>query len=577
MLTSLRPLPNLTRVPVPEPAAPPAESSSRLSIPLTRRGWPELVALAFIHRLVIALWTTTIATDCTRYLPSAESFRQGRYWEGLDTDLHPLYPLLTGLLARVTGDVDLSGVVVALTAGALVPIPLFLLVKKLWNERVAWFAGFLYALQPILALDTSEAYPTSLFLLTFFSAAACGVHAVSTPRWYLYPLAGVFAALSYLTRTEGIHAVVFLGLGTAWVLGAVLLRKWRGMPLESAPRDRLKFAGGILSAVILFFLVCLPYLAFVREKLGRWALTTKGGQTLLDKALKEENDDDDENRSVQRPPTGAEAVARHESVGRYVGKKYAKALFGPLIPFYVLGFFCVRRQEGRWRRIAPLLLMSLVALVPPLLLLALAPNHLPSHRYMVLSGMLLLPWAAAAALTLGDLLTAPGRTVFLRTWGWGLVLAIFLILLPIKSLGPRRAAERTYLEAGSWLREQDLRPPRVLVSTDAKLAYYGRCANAQVPSQWTDPDNPPPALKLRGDYAKGLDPETALEWARRARREFDRTGGSLLALDQKAVDRFFGAEYLKQLEAVGFRLKKKISPESGEKALTIWLFALETP
>lgn len=555
------------------PAAPPADAAPRrLPIALTRRGWPELVLLALIHRLAIAAWTSSIATDCVRYLPAAEAFRDGRIRDALNSELHPLYPLLSGLIARLTGDVDSASVIVAVVSGALVPLPLYLLVKKLWNERVAWITGFLYALHPILALDTSEAYPTSLFVLLFWSTAACGVSAVLSPRWYLYPLSGALAALCYLTRTEGIHAAVFLALGAAWIIGVVVLKKLRGQAIEAVPGARVRFIAGILAAAVTFVLVCLPYLGFVREKLGRWGFTLKGGQTLLDKTLAE--NEDEAARTAAPTPTASDAIAKHSSVGRYMGKKISKALFGPLIPFYVLGFFCIRRQGGDWCRLGPLPIMSLVAFLPAVMLLALSPNHMPSHRYLLLSGMLLLPWAAAGLLTLGDLLSGPRRPPFLQRWGWPLVLGLLLILLPVKSLGPRRSPESTFPTAGSWLREQTLLPARVLVSSDPKLAYYGRCTHVPLPSQWTDRNNPPPVLRLRGDYAKGLDRETALEWAKRARREFDRAGGALLAVEQKSVEHFFGTEYLKQLEAVGFRQKKVIS---GEKALTIWFFVVDPP
>lgn len=573
MLTSPRSPPNLIAVSVLESHASPAPPVSRLPIPLTRRGWPELVVLAFIHRLVIAAWTSSIGADSVAYLPAAELFREGRFSDGLDSGLHPLYPLLTGLVSLLTGSVEVSAVLVAVVTGALVPLPLFLFVKQLWNERVAWFTGFLYALQPILALDTSEAYPTSLFLLLFFCAAACGVHAVTSPRWSLYPLAGAIAALCYLTRTEGIHAAVFLGLGTAWIVAGVVLRKIRGAAPETTRRERLRFVAGVLAGGATFILVCLPYLGYVSQKLGRVGFTLKGGQTLLDKALGEQDSEEE----AKPRPTAAEAIAKHTSVWRYMGKKVSKALFWPLIPFYLIGFFCVRRQGGDWRRLVPIPIMSLLAFVPALLLLTLTPNHMPSHRYMVLSGMLLLPWAAAAALSLGDWMTGDRRPPFLRRWGWALLLAFFLLLLPLKSVRPRRPYESTLPVAGAWLREQSLGPNRILVTSHPKLAYYGRCVQVPLPSIWTDYDNPPPVLRLRGDYSKGLDSETALEWARQARREFDRSGGALLALDQTAVDHFFGVEYLKQLEVVGFRQKKVISPEPGEKAMTVWFFAVEHP
>lgn len=566
MLTSLRTLPNLTRVPVPDSSARPA---GRLSIPLTRRGWPELVLLALIHRAIIAAWTCSVGADSVRYLPAAELYQDGRYREGLETILHPLYPLLSGLLARLTGSVELSAVLVAVGAAALVPLPLYLLVKNLWNERVAWVAGFLYALHPTLASDTSEAYPTALFLLLFFSSAACAVHAVTTPRWYLFPLAGALASLCYLTRTEGVHAALFAGGSMVWFSLWAALKKRN--PPDGGPRSRegLRHAAGILTCGIVFILVALPYLGFVREKLGRWGFTLKGGQTLLDKAISVE--DVEEDPAPAAAGTAADAIGSHSSVWRYMGKKASRALFGPLIPFFLLGFFCVRRQGGEGRRLLPLGAMALIAFIPPLLLLTLTPNHKPDHRYMLLSGMLLLPWAGAAILTIGDHLTADRRPPLLREWGWAAILAFFLVLLPIKSLGPRRASERTLVAAGAWLREQPLGEKRILVSSNPKLSYYGRCVHVVLPSPRQDAYAPPPGRD------GGPDAEKLLEWSRRARKEFDRTDGSLLAVDEKVLKDYFGPGYLKQLEAVGFRSKKTVSPEPGEKAITVWFFAVDPP
>ncbi|MBI3858477.1 MAG: glycosyltransferase family 39 protein [Planctomycetes bacterium] len=548
----------------------PGPDTPRPFFPLTRLGWPELVLLAFIHRLVIALWTSTIAPDCVVYHPIARLYRDGQFHKAVDTDLHPLFPLLTGLLSHVTGSVDSAAVALSVAASSLVALPLVLLLRKAWNERIAWATGFLYALQPVLALDTSEGLPTGLFLCLFFASLACGTFAVSGGRWVLYPLAGLLAGLCYLTRTEGVFAIFFLLIGAA----AAVIQSFRRPNPEAptgAPSGRVRCIVGILAGVIALGVVTFPYLLFIREKSGRWGLTLKGGQKILDKAMGVARED-------AEPDTGgyksaAEAISDRGSLGRYLGKKFTRALFGPLVPFYVLGFLCTGRQGGRWKRLFPLPLMALVSLVPSLLLLMLEAKHMPSHRYMLLCGLLLLPWAAAAVLTLGDLLSGFVRTER-RRWVMPALLLLLLLLLPLKSVGPRRPEEATYKEAGRWLAAQTLEPSRTLVASDAKIAYYGECRFVELPSIWSDLSKPPPPPSKTAP-AKGLDAPAALDWARQARDEFLRSGAALLVVDQRQVEHFFGAEYLTQLGAVGFRERNVVRGDPREKSWTVWIYSFE--
>lgn len=557
----------------PPPPDPRQESPLRPFIPLTRHGWPELVALAFALRLAIALWTATIAPDCVVYLPSAEFFRQGMVERGLEAGLHPLYPLMSGLLGRLTHDVELSSVIVSVAAGSLIPLPFFLFIRMLWNERVAWVAGFLCALQPVLALDTTEAYPTGLFMVLFFAAMACGIRAWTSGRWFLYPVAGVLSALAYLTRTEGIHAAVFLGLGAAGAFGASFFKK----PADPAApttgpspaRRRLLLVAGAFAGVVAFGVVSYPYLSYMHHRTGRWTLTLKTGQLLMNKAVGVEEE------GAREIPSAADAISEHESLPRYLGKKITKALFGPLVPFYIAGLFCLKRQEGRWRNVGLLLIMALLAFVPTLLLLALSPNHKPSHRYMLLSGVLLLPLAAAGVLSLADFLSGLKAMPFLRRTALPGLLLAMLIALPLKCLGPIRPEEATYKDAGRWLKDQALVPSRTVLCAESKICYYGRCEQVVLPSQWSDLNKPPPELHLRKTPLKGLESAEALDWAKKAREEFVLSHAALLVVDQRSVDHFFGPEYLKQLETVGFREKTVISRDPREKCWTIWIYSLE--
>lgn len=574
VLTSPRGPPNLPQV-----AAPPtAESTARPWIPITRWGWPELVGLAFAHRIALQLWTTSIAVDSVSYLQDARAVRAGDWMQSVTGGLHPLYGLLTGLLTYLTGSVEVSALILSILAGSLIPIPIYFGLRRLWNERVAWMTGFLFSLQPILALDTTEALPTALFLLLFFASLVCGYLAYADRRWFLYPMAGLLAGLCYLTRTEGVLSIGFLAIGAAWVF----VRSLRRDP-EKSSDGPARVLGGISAGILAIAIVGFPYLLALREVSGRWVFTLKAGQKLIDRATgvkggDGESDEDGDQGSGLRASgskTAADSIAETEPVARFMGKKLSKAMFPPLVPLYVLGLLCTRRQGGSWRSLLALPLMALLAFIPSLLLLSLGAHHRPSHRYMLVTGMLLLPWAAAAVLTLADLLSGPPEGSLRQRAALPSLLVLLAVLLPMKSLGPRRAEEATFLEAGRWLAARPLEPNRRVVASERKIAYFGRCDFAYLPSQWTDLNSAPPGLRSLDGAPHLLDDAGAREWARLGHEEFVRSKAALLVVEQRSVDRFFGPRYLKALEALGFREAHVVPGGERPRSWAVWIYSLE--
>ena len=106
--------------------------------------------------------------------------------------------------------------------------------------------------------------------LPLFSGSGCSVFCEGSGEalhWSLFFASGIFFALSYLSRPEGV--VSFAAAGAI----VVLLARWR--------EQRLRLIRGVISLGCGFLLAAGPYLIFLRLSLGYWALCRE-----IDVALK---------------------------------------------------------------------------------------------------------------------------------------------------------------------------------------------------------------------------------------------------------------------------------------------------
>ena len=87
-------------------------------------------------------------------------------FENQNTFFPPLYPLLTGWFEIVVQDPILAGRLVSLLASTLVLIPLYHLARRLFNKRVAWWAGWFYLTSAVPNRWALRVMSDSLF--TFF-------------------------------------------------------------------------------------------------------------------------------------------------------------------------------------------------------------------------------------------------------------------------------------------------------------------------------------------------------------------------------------------------------------------------
>jgi 4-amino-4-deoxy-L-arabinose transferase-like glycosyltransferase len=194
-------------------------------------------------------------------LPPADVIRR--------SDQHPLYPALIALaqplVAWFAGDGPeawrIAAQAVAAVAATAAIIPLFLLARALFDDRVAALAALMFVLFPLPFEVGHDTLSDSLALCATLTALWLGARALvmtrAHPGWAWPVASGIVAGVGYLARPE--VALVPLALWMALVLVAVV----RG----SRPVF-LRDAGLVLSALGVAFLTLVGGYALVKGEVS---------------------------------------------------------------------------------------------------------------------------------------------------------------------------------------------------------------------------------------------------------------------------------------------------------------------
>jgi len=172
-----------------------------------------LVVLALVVRIVVAARVVVVPRDSVTLLELARAARDGDFATLLAHHQHPLFPALTGLLARFGPDLETAGVAISVLAGALAVIPLFDLARRLVGDGAALIAALLFALSPYPARFAGVPLTDSLHLALVLGGLAAGLRVLDGRRVAVWALtAGLLLGAAYLARPEAaIAAMVLLG------------------------------------------------------------------------------------------------------------------------------------------------------------------------------------------------------------------------------------------------------------------------------------------------------------------------------------------------------------------------------
>jgi 4-amino-4-deoxy-L-arabinose transferase-like glycosyltransferase len=443
----------------------------------------------------------TVATDSAYYLWIAEYFQSGDVERGLIGfgGTHPLYSILTALAGTLCGDTIAGAYLVSITASALGVLGLYLLVRLWWNWQVAGWTALLALFHPVLSVECAEVMQTGLFLCLLIWALYS--YSLGLRRWWLgYLLSGLFSGLAFLTRPEGVYLIPLLS--GAWLLSVIVAwRKGANLPPlgESRLRTVVRNTLALIVTGVFLLLTAGPYLVWIRARTGAWALSVRPSSAFLMGGAGLETPPPPNpfpsppappctTPGTQDPCSGAETTtatrdpqpqavppSRKRGLFREASRALQGALYGPLIPFVLLGLSLGRRAGVPWTYYGASLGLFLVPLVPAVLLSALSRgSHPVSHRYFLPITCAALPWAALGLLEASRWLRSrvwDSPTRILRRGVAPVLQSGLLILLISKSMVPPRAGEGAFVEAGEWVRTSGLFKQVAWVTGD-KLAYY---------------------------------------------------------------------------------------------------------
>jgi 4-amino-4-deoxy-L-arabinose transferase-like glycosyltransferase len=199
-----------------------ARASNALEIEMAERLALAAVLIVYAVWIVAFGWPRDVLGYGTEtdfiggFVVEAQSFIAG---QPLQSTFHPpLYPMLLGAVYDLTGDWFRAGLIISFVSGAVVLVASWLLVRALYGRICGFGALVGLAAAPAFLAYAISATSDVPFLALLLAASAAAVLAAQRQDWGAAGIAGVLAALTLLTRTNGVTlmllgALPLLGVG----------------------------------------------------------------------------------------------------------------------------------------------------------------------------------------------------------------------------------------------------------------------------------------------------------------------------------------------------------------------------
>jgi 4-amino-4-deoxy-L-arabinose transferase-like glycosyltransferase len=437
---------------------------------MNRRVLGLLCLLALVLRVAAAVNTRVINHDGARFTMSARAFLAGDGDAALNVEprMPPLYPLLIVQLWRLTGDLGLAGVIISVLCGTLLVVPIYLLARAMFGDRVAWLAGLVVAILPELVLVSGDVWTEPLFLLCFFSSIAAIWFAGERPSLRLHALAGLFGGLAVNTRPEGLYTL-------AAILGWGAIVAW--MHCRDPERRAVRITGPLLAAAIWIALI-FPYSNWIHSRFGFWSPTANQfAVQMLGKP------------NVERSYTeGYRVDATHdfesgrdqEAFGKvgghlwYVIKIYLRSSGYVFLALLAAGLFFVRGRGAVF-----LILIAVGYAIPTWIGLAVG---LPfDDRFALASFVALAPVIAVGMSRLWDRIPERWPKAKIAT----VATAVLVIGCAVRPFTPRDSRRLTLADAGRWIKEKH-GPGQRILTMDRRVEHYADAWSDRVPAAFGD-------------------------------------------------------------------------------------------
>ncbi len=169
-----------------------------------------LVLFSFLLKLIIILNVNSINNDGVLYIGSAIKIAEGDFAGAIKLFPMPLYSFLICGFNYIFHNWLFSAQFINVVSLSLTNIPLYLLSRRLFDEKVAFWTVLLFSLSPNLNKYASIVIRDPLFILFFSLAILLGLKAVTDHRLKDYVLCGVMTIIAFFFRIEAVLLPVVL-------------------------------------------------------------------------------------------------------------------------------------------------------------------------------------------------------------------------------------------------------------------------------------------------------------------------------------------------------------------------------
>jgi len=174
----------------------------------------------------------------------------------------PAYGAVSGLVYLLIGNLEAAAHIVSLLSGLGAIITVYYYTSNSYNRPTGLIASGLVAVNPLFCRISSAALGESFYALGYAAFILVLFKLLKKPNWWLALIAGIIASIVYLARAEG-----FLVLPLGFIV--LLIVWWRGK------HGFRLIALSLAMLVIGWMLLGFPYLLFLKQNLGGWALSGK--------------------------------------------------------------------------------------------------------------------------------------------------------------------------------------------------------------------------------------------------------------------------------------------------------------
>ncbi len=433
------------------------------------------IALAFFGAALGVRWIAimqnyVIANDATLYIKSAKLYSMGFYAEGFNA--RSTFPLLIALSQKLFGDWVSAGQWVSAFLGALTVVPLYLLARCLFDDKVAFLTAIFYSICPSLVKNSTEVLRDMPSVFFYITALWLGYKGIREGRVGMMGLAGVFILLSASIKDYGLVLFASLLLLLIWFVFHHIATWKQALMLSTL------FIGSAI-LIVIFFGIFLNQRGFSMHApiIARTKVVLAGIKDQKERSLEiEKKIESSEIGPQDKRLLGLAVNQRFALYSYYIVYKTVHAFNFILFILFIFGV--IKRKFIPYRK-DEFVLFSLYATYIPLFLL-----HLNVYNFLQTKNTfpLVVPsliWSGVGFVELKNRVTRlmNGRDFPLREWmlRWGTPLFLLVICIPLLSTAwaPHRKDKLELREIGLWLKDNGYVHSIVVGQHEfARLAFY---------------------------------------------------------------------------------------------------------